>query len=793
MAGNIDLATYAYHLELEDEEFTSGMGNAEKSTEGFKGKMGSLTDFLKTSVAVGIVGVGVALGAMAVGGVKMGDDLQKALNGIESATGYSDESMKGMKDTMLSIYNNNFGEDFTDIGKSIQEVGQITGETGKDLEGLTTNALMLRDTFEFDVTESTRSASMMMKQFGDTGTDAFNLIAQGAQWGLDKNGDLLDSINEYSTNFAMAGMSSQDMFNMFQNGMEGGVISSDKIGDAIKEFGIRSKDMSKTSSDAFKSLGLDANTTFAQFAKGGETGKKAFEDVTKKLFEMKDPLAQNTTGTSLFGSMWEDVGAKGIQALTDTRGEISKTTDALGKINAVKYNTFGEAMEGIKRNLTTGVLLPIGDQILPILSDFTNTVSKNMPEIKNEINFTMNSIGSAIKGTADVITTYIMPVFNTLSNWIKPNVSAMSTTFNSSFLGIKKIIEDVANSVKINVMPVLKALLDWIKPNVPVFRKVFEEAFNFISKIILPFFKTEIEVITKDVLPALSNLFMFIVKNVLPIFSEYWKWMADTIIPMLQKVFEKILPPIQEIIKNLGEIFKVYVEKIREYIDILVKVFNFAFPFIKGVVEGVITNIGNIVGGLVKTLSGVIEFITGVFTGNWSKAWDGVKNIFGGVFDSLVGLVKAPFNTITGMINGLLEHIAKIKISIPSVSIPGLGDIGGGSIGFENIGKMPYLAEGGITTKAMLSVIGDNPSGMEAVLPIEKLDGIIASAMNKANTNSKQTNGVGDINFNSPLISISGDVSENLLPKLKELANNVKDMVTSEIRREQNLRGQLAH
>ena len=251
--------------------------------------------------AGGVAALGTALAGTAAFGVSMGDDLTKSLNGIEAATGYSEESMSGMEDTMLNIYNNNFGEDFADIGKAIEEVAKQTGATGQELEDLTTNALMMRDTFEFDVTESIRSANMMMDQFGITGEESYNLIAQGAQSGLDKNGDLLDTINEYAGTFKAQGFSAEEMFNMLKNGSESGTFSVDKLGDSMKEFGIRSIDGSKASADGFELLGLNAGDMTKAFAEGGDAAKGAFEKTTKALFEMKDPVEQNTAGVALFG------------------------------------------------------------------------------------------------------------------------------------------------------------------------------------------------------------------------------------------------------------------------------------------------------------------------------------------------------------------------------------------------------------------------------------------------------------------------------------------------------------
>lgn len=360
---------------------------------------GTFGEMLVSAVKMG-AGIALAVGAavVAVGGlaVSFTDDLQKSLNGVQASTGATDEAMVGMKDAMLAIYNNNFGESFEDIGTAMKTISQQTGLTGDALQKATESGLALRDTFGLEVNESIRTVDMMMKQFGISSDEAFNLIAQGAQKGLDKNGNLLDSINEYSVHFKQLGFSSEEMFNMMANGAKSGVFDIDKLGDAMKEFGIRSKDGSKTSSEGFAALGLDAGKMTKAFAKGGDESKEAFGKVAKALFEIKDPVAQNAAGVALFGTQWEDIGVKGVQALVSTKGEIDKNKDALNQINDVKYDTFGEAMKGIGRNLQTGILLPLGDSVLPMLQSFQTWIIEKMPTIKNEIVFAFNAAGNEI-------------------------------------------------------------------------------------------------------------------------------------------------------------------------------------------------------------------------------------------------------------------------------------------------------------------------------------------------------------------------------------------------------------
>lgn len=335
--------------------------------------------------------MGTAAATAAIGAatfaVNFGDNLQKSLNGVQTSVGLTDEQMAGMKGTMVDIYNNNFGESFEDIGIAMAEVAKQTGLLGEDLQGLTETALLMRDTFGFEVVDSVRAADMMITQFGVSGETAYDLIAQGAQYGLDKNGDLLDTINEYSGQFSAMGFSADEMFNMLVNGSESGTFSVDKLGDAVKEFSIRTKDGSETSRDAFETLGLNADEMFANFAAGGETGKAAFTAVNEKLMSMTDPMEQNRLGVALYGTAWEDLGAAGVQAMTDTTGAIQETSEnlTLMDLNETKYNTFGEALAGIGRQLQTGILLPISDQLLPKLGELTDAFAEKMPMVQGYV------------------------------------------------------------------------------------------------------------------------------------------------------------------------------------------------------------------------------------------------------------------------------------------------------------------------------------------------------------------------------------------------------------------------
>ena len=145
----------------------------------------------------------------------------------------------------------------------------------------------------------------------------------------------------------------------------------------------------------------------------------------------------------------------------------------------------------------------------------------------------------------------------------------------------------------------------------------------------------------------------------------------------------------------------------------------------------------DIVDGIKETFSGLIDLIAGTFTGDWKRAWEGVKKIFAGVFKGLVSLAKSPinaiisgFNAVLSVVNGVIRRINSIsfKITVPDW-IPGIGGSWWGFNGFNipSIGTIPYLASGAVIPprSEFLAVLGDQKSGNNIEAPESLLRKIV--------------------------------------------------------------------
>lgn len=368
--GTADKTAESVH-DLGDDIHKSGEQAQESADGGFTVLKGAIADLASDAIK-----------AAADAFKELASEGEEALNTIQTRTGATAEEMQQYSDVMSNLYANNFGEDKADLAESISSVKQQLGELSpEELEKITERAILMRDTFGYDVAESIRTVKMLMDQFEVSAEEAYTLIAQGSQKGLDKNGDLLDTLNEYSVHYKTMGYSAEEFFNSLMNGTEAGTFSVDKLGDAMKEFGIRTKDTADSTTEGFELIGLNADEMRDKFAQGGTAAQEATQQTIDALFSLDDKVKMNQAGVDLFGTMWEDLGKDGVSALMDVRGEADKTAATLEDINKVKYDSAKSQFEQLKRKIITDLLEPAAQKLIPKIEDGTEWLVKNLPDI----------------------------------------------------------------------------------------------------------------------------------------------------------------------------------------------------------------------------------------------------------------------------------------------------------------------------------------------------------------------------------------------------------------------------
>ena len=619
---------------------------------------------------------GTAAVAIGTAAVNVSSDVDSAMNGFAAATGTAVDKLGEYEDAMLNIYNNNFGESFEDIAASMGEVKKIMGDgMGADeLETMTQNALMLRDTFEFDVAESVRAANSLMDQFGISGEEAYNLIAQGAQKGLNQNGDMLDTFNEYSVQFAQMGYDAEDMFNMLANGAESGTWSIDKLGDAVKEFNIRLKD--GTANEALETLGFNVDEVNAKYAAGGESAQEATKEILAALQSVENENERYLLGQKMMGTMWEDLGEDAISALLDTEGAISNTKDSLSEINNIKYDDLGSMLEGLKRNFET-MLLPLGNALIPLITQVVQLIQDNMPMIEGliaEITPIVTELFASLLPPLMSLITTLLPQINEIIHAFLPTLISLLTTLIPF---ITQIVEAI--------LPIFIDLVNMLLP--PIME---------IVNMILPIL---IQLVT-SLLPLLQP----IINLLNPIIQA-----CMALITPLMQLLSAVLPPLTKIITVLVE---VVLAKLQNSFETVAKI-------VSNVVNVAVTYVKDQIQLLKNIFSNIIDFIKNVFTGNWKAAFENVKNIIKNIFQGMLNVVKTPINAIIGVINGMVSGVVsgmnsvinalnKLKIDVPQwvTDLTGIKTFGF-NLKTVKAAQIPYLKEGGEAIGEGSAIVGE--------------------------------------------------------------------------------------
>lgn len=168
-----------------------------------------------------------------------------------------------------------------------------------------------------------------------------------------------------------------------------------------------------------------------------------------------------------------------------------------------------------------------------------------------------------------------------------------------------------------------------------------------------------------------------------------------------------------------------------------------SFGTLGSVLNTFLGTVQRIWGNIRRVFNGIVEFITGVFSGNWKQAWNGIKEIFRGVFDSLIALAKAPLNAVIDLINGLMDKLNSGLAAIENAfsfsydfknPITGTRHYGHYGMSLPRVPTIPHLAQGAYVkpNTPQLAMIGDNLHQGEVVAPENKLREMAIEAVRAA-------------------------------------------------------------
>nr|DAI03810.1 MAG TPA: minor tail protein [Caudoviricetes sp.] len=338
--------------------------------------------------------------------------------------------------------------------------------------------------------------------------------------------------------------------------------------------------------------------------------------------------------------------------------------------------------------------------------------------------FEVTPIESKIAGLADKIKSIIDPIKESVQNWFaNVNFDPLIDSFNKLKVAVQPIVDNIGNG------------LLWL------FENVLEPLGSFVIE---------------DALPAFFNLLASAVEAcnkafevISPYLSEIWNEVFAPFAAFLGETFVGILNDVSQFFSDMGNMFVEKSEEIGTIFEFLKNVLNLVsitwkvcIQAMSGQLKPFLTMVKNIISHVIDILSGLIKFVTGVFTGNWKQAWEGVKDVLKGILNVIIDIVEGSINRIIGALNA-------ISFDIPDFVL----GIGGKHVGFNITPvSLPRLASGTVVprqSREFAAILGDNNRETEVVSPLSTMK----QAMIEALSESGFGGGNGDV-----YISADGDM-----------------------------------
>ena len=222
-------------------------------------------------------------------------------------------------------------------------------------------------------------------------------------------------------------------------------------------------------------------------------------------------------------------------------------------------------------------------------------------------------------------------------------------------------------------------------------------------------------------------------KNIIDGFGKFFKGVftgdMKLAVEGIKQIWEGMKQTWNAIVNSIRDAWKAFIDWLR----------TSNIPFIAQFFNRIGILMSNLYASIKQILSGIVKFVSGVFTGNWTKAWEGVTEIFKGIWNGIVSIVETAINFIVSGVNLLISALNTIHFEIPDwVPL-----IGGKSFGISipmvaNV-QLPRLAEGAVIppNREFMAVLGDQKNGTNIETPLETMVQAFKQAMNESGGRSQ--------------------------------------------------------
>nr|DAT31546.1 MAG TPA: minor tail protein [Caudoviricetes sp.] len=690
---------------------------------------------------LGMAAIGTAAVAATAAVVKLGVDAVKSAAAFEQQMANVATLLDGTKEQV----SNRIGE----LGDDVLAVSNKTGVATDELtDGLYQIISAVGDSE--DAITQMELAAKAAKAGGAETTDAINLLTAVTKGYNDTSGEAFQKASDLAFETVKLGQTSFPEL-------------ASSIGKVIP---------------LASALGVEQEELFGSFAAlTGVTGSTAEVSTQMKavMSGLMQPTQQMTDALNALGyanadAALESLGFNGLlQSLKSTMGDDVQATAKL--FSSVEAQTAILALAGAQSEDLTNKTLAMYDAQNATEKAFeaqTDTLEYTIQVIKNLGKNFLTSIGRKILPVVKSVAEQLLPAIETGLDNIMP-------LFDSIYAAASPLINVIGDYIA-TILPILQSEMESVKGVFGLIQPILENI------------GTKLGPVFQEIFTKITEVF----QDLQPVFGDF----ISNLFPAIGECIDALLPIVETVLSVLSPILDMVGQLVKSLLPALTSIIQFLMPVIKVLASVFSEYLGNaisyimpIIQNIVNVFSGICDFITNVFAGNWSAAWDNVVSIFQNYFQAIVGYAKAPINAVVSIINGVIQGINECGFTIPDW-VP----VVGGKDFRINIPEIPMFASGGFTNGP--SVAGE--AGTEAVISFDsayrsenlsywakagRMLGVDDSLFTAFETGSRSNGDSFNFTF-APQITINGtgNAKEDIIQALKDEEEEFMDFVEERLR-----------
>lgn len=729
---------------------TEGDEKAAKLSSSFK-KAGTAATVTLTApvVAAGKAVFGVA------------SDYEQANARIAAAFGVSGEEAERFSGIGKRIYEGGWGQSLDEVNDAlIQCKSTLRDVSDEDLQTVTTNALMLSDTFGADVNESIRGTNALMEGFGLSATEASDLLTAGMQRGLNYTDELGDNLSEYSVRWGEAGMSASEYFSLLEAGTSNGAYNLDKVGDYLNEFLTALSD--GRMEESIGSFSEGTQEVFENFKNGSATAEDMLQAVLGDLTQMPNEYDKAALASTLWSSLGEDNAMGMIESLAGVQDSFGDVAGAAQQAQEAASDSFAVKSQEAMRELQ-GSIEPLGQPLLNIATGVAGVV--------RSFSEWFAGIGeggqTAVLAIATIVAA-IGPVLSTVGTIISvvPQIGAAFSAVGKAGTAALGLIA---------AHPVIAAIAAIIAAVVLLWNNCeeFRDAVTAVWDAVCAAFQVAVGV-AGEVAESIGAFFSGLGATLAGVWDGICNVVQVAVMllaEILNLAIETLLIPWNFVWENFGGVLTAawdlicgavgtYIQYVSDVISAALEVIQVVWDTVWGAVsstassvwDAITSAIGAAIDAISSTISAVLSAIQAVWDSVWGAVSTTASNVWNGISSTISGIVNGIRDTISSVFNAARDTVSSVwnsiksaiespiqsardtvrnvidtikgyfnfSWSLPHLKLPHLSISGGFSINPPSVPHfgIDWYAKGGVFNGP--SVIGVGEAGPEGVVPFNE-------------------------------------------------------------------------